>query len=104
MAVLSKEDFAKLLKEKFGNDTSDEGIKALEDLTDTYNDLENKSKEGNSDDWKTKYDELDKTWRKRYTDRFFGKADDEQNRVDPPELDDGESENAIKIDDLFKEE
>ena len=39
--ILSKADFMKLVKERVGDDTSDESLKFIEDMNDTYNDLEN---------------------------------------------------------------
>ena len=70
MAILDREEFFARLNERLGNDTSDESIKFLEDMTDTYNDLETRA---NSDaaDWERKYHELDETWKKRYRHRFF---------------------------------
>lgn len=69
MAVLGKEDFFKRIREHIGDDTSDESIAFIEDVTDTYNALEQSSKD--ETDWKSKYEELDENWKKRYRDRFF---------------------------------
>lgn len=70
MAVLTRDDYFNRLHERIGDDTSDEAISFLEDLTDTYNDLETKSK-GNGEDWEKKYHDLDESWKKRYRHRFF---------------------------------
>ena len=40
---LSQEEFLNALKTKVGDDTSEENIKFLEDMTDTYNELQSKS-------------------------------------------------------------
>ena len=69
MAVLGKDDFFKRIREHIGDDTSDESIAFIEDVTDTYNALEQSSKD--ETDWKSKYEELDENWKKRYRDRFF---------------------------------
>jgi hypothetical protein len=69
MSVLGKEEFFNRVKEHIGNDTSDESIAFIEDITDTYNELEQRSKD--ETDWKSKYEELDENWKKRYRDRFF---------------------------------
>lgn len=100
--VLSKEEFLASLKEKVGEDTSDETLKFLEDMTDTYDDLSKKSTPG--EDWKAKYDELDKTWRDKYQKRFFESPAD-KDTVPPAEtLNDGEGDNSPKkIEDLFIE-
>lgn len=99
MAVLSKEEFLSTLKAKVGEDTSDESIKFLEDMSDTYNHLESVSQP--TEDWKAKYDELDASWRKKYTDRFFSSETDEDVVPDKTLLD-GEGDNTPKkFDDLF---
>ena len=60
------------IKGVLGDDKSDESIKILEDITDTYNDLV--SKQGDGEDWKQKFVENDKMWREKYTSRFFDSA------------------------------
>ena len=71
MAVLNKEDFLKRLEEHIGDDTSDEAMSFIEDMTDTFNDMETKSSGQSDEQWQKKYDELDKSWRQKYKDRFF---------------------------------
>lgn len=87
MAVRSTEELIKIVSDRIGNDNSDEALSILEDVADTLNSLEDKNKE----DWKTKYEELDTEWRKKYRDRF------EQN-IKPKE----ETKEEIKtVEDLF---
>lgn len=74
MAVRTTQEIIDALKESFGESPDDTQLAMLEDVSDTFTDLNEKSGE----DWKTKYEENDKAWRKRYTDRFSGKADPEQ--------------------------
>lgn len=103
MAVLSREDFFSMIKSKIGEDTSDEALKFIEDITDTYNDLSNSSK-NDGEDWKTRYEENDKQWRERYKERFFGETSETDPIIEPkPEPKDPEIEKAetIKVDDLF---
>ena len=71
MAVLSKEEFMNRLKERIGEDTSDEAMTFIEDMTDTFNDMETRSNGQSDEEWKTKYEELDKSWREKYKARFF---------------------------------
>lgn len=102
MSVLSKEDLLSAIKTRLGEDTSDEAIKFLEDVTDTVSDLE--SKANGDEDWKTKYAELDKEWRKRYTDRFFN-GSSEGHEDDNFDEHDGDEDNSPKTyEDLFKTE
>ena len=120
MSKLSHDEFMKSLKTILGDRTDDEAIKFIEDAEDTIT-------ESKDDEWKTKYDELlvekeelDKTWRKRYSDRFFNSDtshndDDknhEQNKKTNPatpkddelteEEKQAEQAEKIRIDDLFK--
>lgn len=73
--VKTKDEILNAIKERFGEDTSDETLSFIEDVTDTLTDYENKTNDNT--DWKTKYEENDKTWRERYRDRFFsGETED----------------------------
>ena len=71
MAVLNKEEFLSRLQERIGEDTSDEAMSFIEDMTDTFNDMETRSNGQSDEEWKTKYEELDKSWREKYKARFF---------------------------------
>jgi len=119
MARLTQEEFMSKLKTIIGDRTDDEAISFIEDCKDTISE--------DKDDWKSKYDdllkekdELDKTWRQKYTDRFFSSVshtdDDkdthENNKKTNPasgkkdELDENEQKieqaEKIRFDDLFK--
>lgn len=74
MAVKSKEDLIASIKAVIGEDTTDESLTLLEDVSDTFSSLEK-----NDDiDWKTKYEENDRDWRKKYRDRFLGEVDEDK--------------------------
>ena len=96
MAVRTTQEIIDALKEFFGESPDDTQLAMLEDVSDTFTVLNERS----SEDWKTKYEENDKAWRKRYTDRFSGKADPEHV---PPE-DDSESPKPLTYESLFKTE
>lgn len=100
MSVKSKTEILDAIKEKFGDDTSDSTLSFLEDVSDTFDDLEAKSND--STDWKAKYDENDKTWRQKYHDRFFSSDDDKHDDKDDNEDDEGEAPKSF--DELFKTE
>lgn len=98
--VRSKTELLDALKAKFGDDTSDETISIIEDVSDTFGDFEDKTKDAT--DWKTKYEENDKNWREKYKERFFTKTEEVDDGVhnDPPD-----EEKKIKtFEDLFKKE
>lgn len=70
MAVRSREEIIAQVRARVGEQTDDETIAFLEDITDTLSDLETKAK-GDGTDWKAKYEENDAEWRKKYTERFY---------------------------------
>ena len=94
MAVLSFDELIAKIKAKIGEDTSDESIALLEDVTDTFN------ANNDGEDWKTKYEENDKEWRKKYIDRFSGSGDSDRDEEEEEE----EEEQKTTFEDLFKEE
>lgn len=81
MAVLDKDTFMTRIKTIVGEDTSDDAMSFIEDMTDTFNDLTSKSTD--TEDWKGKYEQLDKEWREKYKARFFegGSEDDTNNKL-----------------------
>lgn len=68
MAYLSREELLARVKERIGEDLSDDAISFVEDITDTYDELYGKDA---STEWEEKYNNLDEEWRKRYTERFY---------------------------------
>ena len=75
MGVKTRDEIMEALRKRIGEDTSDEAISLLEDVTDTFADYE--TKVADKTDWKAKYDEMDANWRKKYMDRFSGKTGEE---------------------------
>lgn len=69
MAVKSKDDLLNLIKERVGEDSSDEAISFIEDVSDTLNDYEDRI--SGQEDYKKKYEENDAEWRAKYKERFF---------------------------------
>lgn len=96
MAVRTTQEIIDALRESFGESPDNTQLAMLEDVSDTFTDLNERSRE----DWKTKYEENDKAWRKRYTDRFSGTADPEP----IPTGDDPEPTKQLTYESLFKTE
>lgn len=103
MAVRTRDEILAAIRSRLGDDTSDDALTIIEDIDDTFKDYETRTGE----DWKSKYDELDAQWRKRYRDRFFQKADNEETT---PEDVNGDNEEDLKdesevkdFDELFTE-
>lgn len=66
--VKTREELIASLKERMGEELSDENISLLEDVTDTLDDY-HRIIQGVTD-WEKKYQENDEMWRKKYTERF----------------------------------
>lgn len=108
MAVLNRDDFFSAIQSIIKDDTSDDSISFVENMTDTYNSLVN-SASGDGEDWKKKYEENDKMWKERYKHRFFsGKNDFVPSGSENSEQEDKEAEaqeraEHITIDNLFSD-
>lgn len=91
MAIRTTEELLGSIKERFGEDTSDDMISLIEDVSDTLSDLTTKATD--TEDWKKKYEENDAEWRQKYTDRFFNpdpiaeqEKEKEKEMDEPPKL------------------
>jgi hypothetical protein len=99
MAVRTREEILESFKVRLGEKPDDESISFLEDVTDTLDDFEKRAK-GDGTDWKSKYEENDANWRKKYTERFFSVEPEPEPKPEPkPEPDD----TPRTFSDLFKE-
>lgn len=97
MSILSREQVLERLKAKIGDSTNDEDISLLEDFTETFDDLEKRTKD--STDWKAKYEENDAKWRQKYRDRFF--SSEEPPKPDEPPKPEDKTE-PLKYEDLYE--
>lgn len=99
MAVKTREEILESFKTRLGENPDDESISFLEDVTDTLNDFEKRAN-GDGIDWKSKYEENDGNWRKKYTERFFSDEPEPNPKPEPkPEPDN----TPRTFSDLFKE-
>ena len=73
----TKEEILDSLRLLLGDNTSDDALALIEDVTD--------SMETTGVDWEAKYKENDANWRKRYHDRFFNTPVDDPDPVPEPE-------------------
>ncbi len=95
--VKTKEEILEQIKARLGEDTSDEALSFIEDITDTLTDYETRTND--TTDWKQKYEDNDKQWRERYKERFFSGE-----TVEEEEEEQAETEPPLSFDDLFKKE
>jgi hypothetical protein len=96
MPVLDKEKYFNRLHERIGTDTSDDAISFLEDMTDTFNDLERRAN-GDGENWEKKYHELDEAWKAKYRHRFMNS----DGGYAPPMEDKKEEVKEVTFKDLF---
>lgn len=96
MAILTKEQLMESIKNRVGDDTSDEALAFIENVNDT---IENMSNDKNTD-WKSKYEENDAAWRQKYKDRFFNTSSE----VKDDDLEEDGKEKPMTYEALFKEE
>lgn len=107
MAILKRDEFFSRLESRLSDDTSDEAITFLEDMTDTYNDLESRANNGSSAEWERKCNEINENWKKRYRHRFFSGDNRFYGNDEDGEDDEDEAANkpsTMTIDKLFKTE
>ena len=99
MAVKTREEILESFRTRLGENPDDDSISFLEDVTDTLDDFEKRAN-GDGTDWKSKYEENDANWRKKYTERFFSDEPELVPKAEPkPEPDD----TPRTFSDLFKE-
>ena len=104
MSVLDRNTFFERINNVVGTDSSDESIAFVEDMTDTYNHLEQVAN-GDGVNWEQKYKELDNSRREKYRKRFFSSNG---NSIIPepvtaqPNVERIVTPDNITIDDLFK--
>lgn len=76
MAIRSITELIESARTLIGENTSDEALSFMDDLSDTMTDFNTRTQD--STDWHQRYDENDAMWRKRYADRFNSKPMDEE--------------------------
>ena len=97
MAIKSREELLKSLNTLIGDNSTDENLAILEDVTDTLKDYEEKT--ADQTDWKTKYEQNDADWRKKYKERFLsGETIKDEQKEDVKK-----DSKPLTFDSLFKE-
>lgn len=92
MAVKTVDEIMEKVRERIGEDDSDEAIEFIEDISDTFESFLN------TENWKTKFEENDKKWREKYRDRFFTSKEE----VEEDEIEEPEEKEKKKFEDLFE--
>jgi hypothetical protein len=97
MAVLTRDEFFDRVQRIVGTDTTDESLTFIEDMTDTYNSLDERAN-GDGTDWEQRYHDLDESWIEKYKKRFFSGG---SSRV-IEDVKDVEEKKEVTYDDLFE--
>lgn len=97
MAIKSREELLKSLNSLIGDNSTDENLAILEDVTDTLKDYEEKT--ADQTEWKSKYEQNDADWRKKYRERFMSGETIKEEQEEDVEKD----SKSLTFDSLFKE-
>lgn len=97
----TKEELIASLKTMLGDDSSDESLSLLEDVSDSMEvDADVASLNQQIDDWKNKYETNDAQWRQKYRDRFYGEVDESEEES----MKDSFAPKKLTFESLFKTE
>ena len=100
MAVLKRDEFFTKLHERIGTDTSEDALSFIEDMSDTYDELERRAN-GDGEDWEKKYHDLDEAWKTKYKNRFFHGGSNYRPDFDNYEEDEPKDKSEITVKELF---
>lgn len=96
--IKSKDEIFEEIKNKFAEDSTDETLSFLNDLTDTINDMAEKAT--GAEEWEQKCKDTEAAWRQKYKDRFFSGGEPAAS----PEPEPVPEKKNYKFEDLFKSE
>lgn len=99
MSIKTRDELLGAFNGIIGEDTSDEALALIEDITDTFNDLNDKVQ--TSGDWQAKYEQNDSEWREKYKARFLSSGDDDDGSLNLGGNND--DDRPLTYDSLFKE-
>lgn len=97
--IKSKTEIMEAIKSAFKDDSTDSTLSFIEDVADTFDDLE--SKASNNNEWQKKYEENDKAWREKYKERFFSAPVTEPNIVQSTTTTTVDNNRPTSFEDLF---
>lgn len=101
MSTLNKEEYFASIRTIIGDRNDDDAIKFLEDMTDTFNAMEN-GVAGDGINWKEKFEKNDKAWADRYRRRFLNGDGGNGPSASNGSNGNGYDPSAVEYRDLFK--
>ena len=99
MPYLDREEYLNAIKNKVGEDESDEALEFIANMTDTYDELINRNK--GYDELETKFNNLKKEYKERF---FSGGGNDTIIETEEESESDNEDEKILTYENLFKSE
>lgn len=66
---MEREEYMTLVRNRVGDDTSDEALAFVDSMSRAYDEMANNDAAA---EWERKYHENDEMWRNKYKERFFG--------------------------------
>lgn len=106
MAIRTREELMSSLNAMFGENASDDALAILEDVSDTYDDL-NQRANPDGINWEERCTELDNEWRERYRQRFnepYNDDDNNNNNNNNSNNNNNNNNGRLTFENLFKEE
>lgn len=97
MPFLEREDFLKSVNDRIGEDTSEESLSFIANMSDTYDELTRRA--ASYDELNGKYENL----KKEYKERFFN-TETKEDADETADIEDDQEEKILTYDDLFKTE
>ena len=95
--IRTMDELIKAVTSRIGEDTSDEALGLLEDVSDTLKDYETRL--ADTTNWQEKYKENDEEWRRKYKERFSAPAEGVDTTIYKSEE---IEEKTYKYEDLFE--
>lgn len=104
--IKTYEEIMDAIKTRLGEDSSDEALSFIEDISDTLK-AGQVDKTAEVNEWKKKYEDNDKMWREKYRDRFFNPEPEKEFKASEPKQEQpdetDEPELATTVEELFKQ-
>ena len=97
MAVLTKDELTKMLADRFADTEDENDIAFMENITDTFDDLQTNANATQLKELQDKYSDL----QKKYRDRFFNSSGSDSDDEDLLKPTSDPEPKIMKFDDLF---
>lgn len=104
MSTLNREDFMNAVNTLLGDRTDEDTLNLVGDITDTYNSLEETSKNNEDMIPRSELDRTNKEWAEKYKQRFFSTPVVEKETDEDKDIEKGKGNKKLTYENLFKTE